>query len=162
MLTAFVVWRGGLDTLQCVTLGMDLIQSSYPFELSERALALALPFATLLPAEGVTPEQQQQHEQTLFKRLNGVITLNLRDNALATDPAPLLEGCRCYACTRHTRAYLHHLVAAHEMLGDTLLATHNLFQFQELFRVLRAAIARGVLPRLVESLRAALVPADDI
>jgi hypothetical protein len=35
--------------------------------------------------------------------------------------APLVEGCRCFTCTRHTQAYVHHLLQTHEMLAPVLL-----------------------------------------
>lgn len=38
------------------------------------------------------------------------------------DFGPLVEGCPCYACQRHTRAYVHHLLMAEEMLGLALLS----------------------------------------
>ncbi len=39
--------------------------------------------------------------------------------------APLEEGCDCYTCSHYTRAYLHHLFKAKEMLGPTLATIHN-------------------------------------
>ena len=39
--------------------------------------------------------------------------------------APLEEGCDCYTCQHYTRAYLHHLFKAKEMLGSTLATIHN-------------------------------------
>ncbi|MCL2785484.1 MAG: tRNA guanosine(34) transglycosylase Tgt [Propionibacteriaceae bacterium] len=38
---------------------------------------------------------------------------------------PLEEGCDCYTCTHHTRAYLHHLTRAKELLLFTLMTIHN-------------------------------------
>ncbi len=68
---------------------------------------------------------------------------NLRNARFADDPAPLDPGCACPACTRHSRAYLHHLFRAKEMLGPMLLTWHNLAYYQDLMRGLRAAIAAG-------------------
>lgn len=39
--------------------------------------------------------------------------------------APLEEGCDCYTCSHYTRAYLHHLFKAREMLASTLATIHN-------------------------------------
>jgi len=66
--------------------------------------------------------------------------LNLRNAAHAADPAPLDPACPCPACTRHTRAYLHHLFRAGEMLGPMLLTWHNLTYYQSLMRGMRAAV----------------------
>jgi queuine tRNA-ribosyltransferase len=57
---------------------------------------------------------------------------------------PLEDGCDCYTCTHYTRAYLHHLFKAKEMLSATLATIHN-----ERFTV-----------RLVDDIRAALKSGD--
>jgi len=44
--------------------------------------------------------------------------INLWALAYRTDKRPLLPGCPCFACARHTRAYLHHLLQAHEMTAQ--------------------------------------------
>lgn len=72
-------------------------------------------------------------------------TLNLRNAVHADEPAPLEPGCPCPACTRHSRAYLHHLFKAGEMLGPMLLTWHNLVYYQRLMAGLRAAIVAGRL-----------------
>ena len=69
-------------------------------------------------------------------------TLNLRNARHAADPAPLEDGCPCLACTRHSRAYLHHLFRAAEMLGPILLTAHNLTYYARLMRDLRAGDRR--------------------
>jgi len=79
---------------------------------------------------------------------------NLRNARFAADPAPLDPGCACPACTRHSRAYLHHLFRAKEMLGPMLLTWHNLAYYQDLMRGLRAAIAAGGLAAHAARLRA--------
>ena len=65
--------------------------------------------------------------------------------ASPTTPRPLDPGCPCPACTRHSRAYLHHLFRAEEMLGPMLLTWHNLTYYQALMRGLRDAIVGGRL-----------------
>ncbi|MCQ9155137.1 tRNA guanosine(34) transglycosylase Tgt [Acidomonas methanolica] len=81
-------------------------------------------------------------------------TLNLRNARHADDLRPLSPHCDCLACTRHSRAYLHHLFRAEEMLGPTLLTWHNLAYYQRLMRTIRAAILDGTLPDLAPRLRA--------
>ena len=44
--------------------------------------------------------------------------VDIKDPALALDAGPLLQGCGCTACSRHTRSYLHHLWNTHEMLAE--------------------------------------------
>lgn len=65
---------------------------------------------------------------------------NLRNAKFAEDPRPLQENCLCPACKNYSRAYLHHLFKAEEMLGATLLTWHNLTFYQQLMQDIRAAI----------------------
>ena len=74
-------------------------------------------------------------------------TVNIRNARHQDDPRPLDEACACAACTRHSRAYLHHLFRCDEMLGPILLTTHNLTFYQDLMAHLRDAIAAGELNR---------------
>lgn len=67
-------------------------------------------------------------------------TVNIRNARHLEDPRPLEEGCACPACSQYSRAYLHHLFRAEEMLGPMLLTWHNLHYYQSLMRELRQAI----------------------
>ena len=69
--------------------------------------------------------------------------VNLRNARHADDPRPLDEDCACPACRGYSRAYLHHLVGAKEILGLMLLTRHNLHYYQELMAGMRRAIAGG-------------------
>ena len=77
-----------------------------------------------------------------FTRLGPV---NLRNARHAADPRPLDVACACPACNGHSRAYLHHLVRAGEILGAVLLTWHNLHYYQELMAGLRQAIGAAGL-----------------
>ena len=72
-------------------------------------------------------------------------TLNLRNARHADDPAPLDPECRCPACTGFSRAYLHHLVKAGEILAAMLLTAHNLTYYADLMAAMREAIMAGRL-----------------
>jgi queuine tRNA-ribosyltransferase len=72
-------------------------------------------------------------------------TLNLRNAGHAEDTGPLDGACRCPACRRFSRAYLHHTVKANEIVASMLLTWHNLTYYQDLMQSLRAAIAQGRL-----------------
>ena len=78
----------------------------------------------------------------LFTRFGDVKIRNARHR---DDPAPLDERCGCYACRNFSRAYLHHLQKANEILGARLNTLHNLHYYQDLMRTLRVAIERGTL-----------------
>jgi queuine tRNA-ribosyltransferase len=71
--------------------------------------------------------------------------LNLRNARHAADPSALDPSCVCPACTRHSRAYLHHLFRCDEMLGPMLLTWHNITYYQDLMRGVRQAVAAGRL-----------------
>ncbi|KAK2048905.1 tRNA-guanine transglycosylase [Colletotrichum somersetense] len=60
-----------------------------------------------------------------------------------TSLKPLVEGCGCYVCTTHHRAFLHHLLNAKEMLGWTLLQIHNHHIMTEFFAGIRTTLAEG-------------------
>src|SRR5271170_7212279 len=74
-------------------------------------------------------------------------TLNLRNARHAEDSAPLDPDCRCPACTGFSRAYLHHLVKAGEILAAMLLTAHNLTYYADLMATLREAIMAGRLAK---------------
>lgn len=61
----------------------------------------------------------------------------------ARDEQPIDPACGCRVCARYSRAYLHHLFLAKEMLGIRLNTLHNLHYFAELMRGIRGAIAAG-------------------
>jgi queuine tRNA-ribosyltransferase len=69
--------------------------------------------------------------------------LNLRNARHAGDPAPLDAACGCPACRFYSRAYLHHVVKAGEIIASMLLTWHNLAFYQDLMRDLRASVAAG-------------------
>ena len=71
--------------------------------------------------------------------------LNIRNARHAEDNRPLDPGCTCPACRNHSRAYLHHLFKANEMLGPMLLTWHNIQYYQDLMAELRAGILAGDL-----------------
>ena len=76
---------------------------------------------------------------------------NLRNAKFADDNRPLQENCSCPACKNYSRAYLHHLFRAEEMLGAMLLTWHNLHFYQQLMQGLRDAIAEKRLSEFIEN-----------
>jgi queuine tRNA-ribosyltransferase len=69
--------------------------------------------------------------------------LNLKNARHAEDPDPLDPAVPCPASRTYSRAYLHHLVRAGEILGAILLTWHNVTFYQNLMVEVRAAIASG-------------------
>ena len=91
----------------------------------------------------------------LFTRFGDV---KIRNARYRDDTRPLDERCACHTCRHFTRAYLHHLQKANEILGARLNTLHNLHYYQELMRDLRGAIEAGrlapVAAELIEQRRA--------
>ena len=67
-------------------------------------------------------------------------TINIRNARHKEDPRPLEEGCDCPLCTGYSRAYIHHLQKANEVLAVMLLTWHNIRYYQRLMAGLRQAI----------------------
>lgn len=80
--------------------------------------------------------------------------VNLRNARHADDPRPLDEGCTCPCCQNYSRAYLHHVVRAKEMIAGMLLTWHNLHYYQELMAGMRAAIAEARFAAFEEAFHA--------
>lgn len=78
-------------------------------------------------------------------------TVNIRNARHLEDPRPLDESCYCPTCQHYSRAYLHHLFRAEEMLGPMLLTWHNLSYYQNLMVGLRFAIETQTLTEFVAS-----------
>lgn len=80
-------------------------------------------------------------------------TVNIRNAKHSEDDGPLDAACRCPACTQYSRAYLHHLVKADEILGSMLMTWHNLQYYQDLMSDLRAAISERRLEPFARAFR---------
>ena len=65
------------------------------------------------------------------------------NNKYQTDFTPLDKNCKCPVCTKHTRAYIHHLFRTHEMLGQILASMHNLYFLTNLVAQIRQSILDG-------------------
>ena len=68
--------------------------------------------------------------------------INLHNSKYTFDERPIEEGCQCPACRSYTRAYIHHLFKAKEMLGMRLMVLHNLHFYNHLMEEIRDAIER--------------------
>lgn len=68
---------------------------------------------------------------------------NLFNARYEKDMRPIEEGCQCPACRTYSRAYIHHLLKAKEMLGMRLCVLHNLYFYNHLMGQIRDAIDAG-------------------
>jgi queuine tRNA-ribosyltransferase len=104
----------------------------------------------------VLPTRSGRTEQA-FTRCGQLTLSNARHR---DDPRPLDDRCACPACRKHSRAYLHHLINAKEMLGAMLLTWHNLHYYQDLMREMRTAIERRRLGEFAEAFAAEQAKGD--
>ncbi len=79
--------------------------------------------------------------------------LSIKNARFADDGGPLDPACRCYTCSRFSRAYLRHLFVAREMSAASLNTIHNLFFYLNLMSTIRAAIEEGRFESLLVEIR---------
>lgn len=87
----------------------------------------------------VLPTRSGRTDQAFTRRG----TVNMRNARHKDDTRPIDPDCACYVCANYSRAYVHHLVMAKEILGLMLLTRHNLHYYQELMAGMRGAIEQG-------------------
>jgi queuine tRNA-ribosyltransferase len=96
----------------------------------------------------VLPTRNGRHG-VAFTRLGRI---NLKNSGHAEDPQPLDEQSNCAAARDYSRAYLHHLLKANEILGAVLLTAANLSYYGQLMGDIRAAITAGQFEELRASM----------
>ena len=72
---------------------------------------------------------------------------NLKNAKYERDPAPIDPDCDCPVCRRYSRAYLHHLFKAEEILALRLAVMHNLYFYNQLTARIRQALEKGTFPQ---------------
>ncbi|MDQ7080513.1 MAG: tRNA guanosine(34) transglycosylase Tgt [Paracoccaceae bacterium] len=104
----------------------------------------------------VLPSRSGRTGQALTRR--GAV--NIKNARHRDDPRPLDEECTCPACRNYSRAYLHHVFRAQEIISSMLLTWHNLHYYQQLMAGLRDAIAKGQLDDFVADFHALRAQGD--
>ena len=98
----------------------------------------------------VLPSRSGRTGQALTRR--GAI--NMRNSRHRDDQRPLDETCECPCCKNYSRAYIHHVHKAGEIISSMLLTWHNLHYYQILMSELRDAIATNSLDAYVAEFHA--------
>jgi queuine tRNA-ribosyltransferase accessory subunit len=111
------------EILSAVSVGIDLITTPFVTQISEQGMAFSFTFP---PPRSSKPEP---------------LAFDLWSTSHAMSLEPLTPDCVCYTCTRHHRAYIHHLLQAREMLAWTLLQIHNFAVLDTFFASIRESIA---------------------
>lgn len=86
--------------------------------------------------------------------------LPIKQARFRDDERPLDPDCHCMACTRFSRAYLHHVFRAKEMLACVLLSLHNLTYYQDLMTSMRKAIQENQMDALLDEILSIYGPAN--
>jgi queuine tRNA-ribosyltransferase len=86
--------------------------------------------------------------------------VNIKNARHQDDPRPLDEACSCPCCRSYSRAYLHHVFKAQEIISSMLMTWHNLHYFQELMQGLRDAIGQQRLAAFVAEFHALRAEGD--
>ncbi|EXJ60546.1 hypothetical protein A1O7_04699 [Cladophialophora yegresii CBS 114405] len=127
--------------LAAIHAGVDMLTVPFVTQYSEHGIAFSFAFP------GV-PERPNTDTPTYTHMPLGI---DLWSTSHATDLSPLSHNCTCYTCTRHHRAYVHHLLQANEMLAWTLLQIHNFSVIDTFFASIRATIERGTFSADVDT-----------
>lgn len=109
--------------LSGISAGVQLIESTLPWELAEKGIALTFSVHDAAGGEGNGEDR--------------LVEMDLNDDVYTLDINPICRSCGCYTCKRHNRAYIHHLLTVQEMNSVILLSIHNLHRLVQLFREAR-------------------------
>ncbi|XP_055965388.1 queuine tRNA-ribosyltransferase accessory subunit 2 isoform X1 [Sorex fumeus] len=150
------------EVLECIERGVDLFESFFPYQVTERGCALTFSFhyqpnpeETLLQQNGTEEEKKYmaQTKKTETTNCNQEMTsfeINLKEKKYQEDFNPVVKGCSCYCCKNHTRAYIHHLLVTNELLAGVLLMMHNFEHYFAFFHAIREALKSDRLAELKE------------
>ncbi len=89
----------------------------------------------------VMPTRLGRMGHILIKGQNNPYDINKA--VFAKDKSPIGDNCQCSVCRQFSKAYLHHLFRANELLAYRLATYHNLFLMEELFAKIRESIVKG-------------------
>jgi len=84
----------------------------------------------------VMPSRNARHGHLCT--FNGIINLN--NQKYERNLSPIDENCNCFVCRNYSKAYIKHLLKAKELLGYRLAVMHNLYFYNNLMTMIRAAI----------------------
>ena len=91
----------------------------------------------------VSPTRLGRHGAALVRNREKRFKLNLSNAALREDPGPIDATCNCYTCQHFSRAYIHYLFRAEELLGIRLVSLHNVAFLCNLMAQIRTSIREG-------------------
>ncbi|WP_253299790.1 tRNA guanosine(34) transglycosylase Tgt [Wolbachia endosymbiont of Chironomus riparius] len=113
---------GIVDIFHGVSLGIDTFDCVHPTRLARHGGALIK-----IKSRNSVSSRNKEH-------------INLRNQRFMLDEGPIESDCLCFTCSRYSRAYIHHLLKAREILAHTLITIHNVFFMNKLMESIRQAI----------------------
>lgn len=120
------------DILRHIRLGIDIL--TIPFLNAATDAGIAFEFSFPVPTTTTTTTDPSPNRTAPLGK-------DMWLPQHATDLSPLLPNCKCYTCTRHHSAYVHHLLTTKEMLGWILLQLHNLHVLDAFFAGIRTSMS---------------------
>ncbi len=129
--------------INCIRAGANLVATSLPKILTDNKEALIYDEYIISNEDNYNQvhknKRSRENRDDNYLDFNidepKISTIKLTDDVFKKDLNPLLTGCECHACRNHTRAYIHHLLNAKEMLAEILLYSHNQFHLLRLITV---------------------------
>lgn len=111
------------EVLRAVGIGVDVVEGAFPFEMAVEGYAMDL--------------RRGQR-------------VNCRERGVGGECEAVVKGCGCGVCEGgFSRGYVRHLLEVHEMMGVTLLAAHNMWDYLEWFGRVREAVMEGRFEQFV-------------
>jgi queuine tRNA-ribosyltransferase subunit QTRTD1 len=134
------------ELLRQTSLGIDLFTIPFISDATDAGIAIDFTFP---------PPQQPDNAPNPSRQPLGI---DMWQESHALSVTPLSEGCACYACTKHHRAYIQHLLAAKEMLGWVLIQLHNHATLTAFFTNIRNSIENATFDADVAAFEAFYEP----
>ncbi|XP_043462948.1 queuine tRNA-ribosyltransferase accessory subunit 2 isoform X2 [Leptopilina heterotoma] len=123
--------------LDLIGLGVDVFDSSYAFLITEQLKAFTFQYES---------NNLHQIDETLPE-------ISLNDKRYAEDFSPISPNCICLTCKNHTKAYIHHLCQAKELLAQVLLMIHNTHHYIQFFEAIRTNLTNGTFPEFRKTIQ---------
>ena len=135
---ALLSTRSTIEFMEAARGGINLVGTALPAMWAKSKQAFVVPFQRGDSIKRLkVSEDEKDNQAHMDINLDRDGCINMSDTKWARAGLPLSSGCTCMACSNsHSRAYIHHLVQAKELLAEILLFSHNLHHIRELCRAL--------------------------
>ena len=126
------------DLREAIKRGMDLFDCVYPTRVARTGQVMAS------HGKFNVTNARFRRDHALLPRHGNFLTnkgeMNIFKAVYRLDKTPIMKNCACYTCQNFSRAYLHHLFKAGEILGSRLATFHNLWLMRQFIEEIKQAI----------------------